>query len=115
MPSFKDYYKNIGEIPKLITFSFAALLAFYSSENLKEDGLYAKRLNGDEYVIHDDKEVLEFFAENTGKCDFVEKACQNVNLWGEDLSNYTDFTEKVAYWYEKIMTNIKNALEEVLE
>lgn len=115
LPSFKDYYKNIGEIPKLITFSFAALLAFYSSENLKEDGLYAKRLNGDEYVIHDDKEVLEFFAENTGKCDFVEKACQNVNLWGEDLSNYTDFTEKVAYWYEKIMTNIKNALEEVLE
>jgi tagaturonate reductase len=114
LPSFKDYYKNIGEIPKLITFSFAALLAFYSSENLKEDGLYAKRLNGDEYVIHDDRAVLEFFAENTGKCDFVEKACQNANFWGEDLSNYTDFAEKVAYWYERIMSNTKDALEEVL-
>ncbi len=114
LPSFKDYYKNKGKLPKLITFSFAALLAFYSSNNLKEDGLYAKRVNGDEYVIHDDKAVLEFFAKNTGKADFVESACKNTDFWGEDMSLYNNFTEEVTYWYERIMTDAKEAVKEVL-
>lgn len=114
LPSFKDYCKNKKELPRLITFSFAALLAFYSSNNMKEDGLYAKRANGDEYVIHDDQAVLEFFADNTGKTDFVEKVCKNAAFWGEDLSSYYDFTEHVAYWYEKIMVDVGAALKEVL-
>ena len=114
LPSFKDYCKNKKELPKLITFSFAALLAFYSSNNLKEDGLYSKRFNGDEYVIHDDKAVLEFFAENTGKKDFVELACKNTDFWGEDLTFYNNFTEEVTYWYERIINNTKDALKEVL-
>ena len=115
LPSFKDYYKNKGELPKLITFSFAALLAFYSSNDLREDGLYAKRANGDEYVIHDDKAVLEFFAENSGKTDFINKACANTNFWGEDLSAYNNFTAEVTYWYEKINKNTAKAVTEVLE
>ena len=113
LPSFKDYCKNNNELPKLITFSFAALLAFYSSNDLREDGLYAKRLN-DEYVIHDDKAVLEFFAENTGKSDFVELACKNADFWGEDMSLYNGFEREVSYWYEKITTNAKEAVVEVL-
>ena len=114
LPSFKDYCKNNGTLPKLITFSFAALLAFYSSNNLKEDGLYAKRANGDEYVIHDDKAVLEFFAKNTGKADIVETTCKNIDFWGEDLSLYNNFTEEITYWYERIMTDAKAAIKEVL-
>ncbi len=114
LPSFKDYIKNKGELPKLITFSFAALLAFYSSDNLKDDGLYAKRANGDEYVVRDDKAVLEFFASTVGKADFVEKACKNVDFWGEDMSLYNGFTKQVAYFYEKIMANAVDALKEVL-
>lgn len=114
LPSFKDYVKNNGKLPKLITFSFSALLAFYSSNNLKEDGLHAKRPNGDEYVIHDDKAVLEFFAKNSGKTDFVEKVCKNTDFWGEDLSKYEKFTDTVLYWYGKITTDIREALKEVL-
>ena len=114
LPSFNDYYKNNGALPRLITFSFAALLAFYSSDNLKEDGLYAKRAKGDEYVIHDDKAVLEFFASNTGKDGFIEKVCKNIDFWGEDLSLYNNFTDEVSYWYKKIGNDAKEALEEVL-
>lgn len=114
LPSFKDYYKNNDSLPKLITFSLSALFAFYSSNDLREDGLYAKRRNGDEYVIHDDKAVLEFFASNVGKDDFIEKALKNTNFWGEDLSEYTDFQKEVSYWYKKIMTDAKEALKEVL-
>lgn len=114
LPSFKDYYKNNGKLPKLITFSLAALLAFYSSNDLREDGLYAKRANGDEYIIHDDRDVLEFFANNTNKPDFIKKACENTDFWGEDLSLYNDFTAQVSYWYEKITTDAKSAVKEVL-
>ena len=49
----------------LLCLLLAALIAFYSSSNLKENVLYAKRKNGDEYAIHDDSAVLKFFAENT--------------------------------------------------
>lgn len=114
LPSFKDYCKNNGTLPKLITFSFASLLAFYTSKDLREDGLYAKRANGDEYVIHDDKAVLEFFANNVDDAEFVEKACKNADLWGEDLSLYNGFTKEVAYWYEEILKDAKSALKEVL-
>ncbi len=114
LPSFKDYCKNNGKLPKLITFSFAALLAFYSSNDLREDGLYAKRGNGDKYVIHDDKAVLEFFAENCGKADLVKKACQNLDFWGEDMSLYDGFVDAVSLWYSKLMTNAADAVKEVL-
>ena len=115
LPSFKDYLKNNGKLPKLITFSFAALLAFYSSNDLREDGLYAKRANGDEYVIHDDKAVLEFFAQNSEKPDFIEKICKNDDFWGEDLSKYEGFADAVSYWYGKLRKDTKSALIEVLK
>lgn len=115
LPSFKDYYKNHGALPKLMTFSFAALLAFYSSNDLREDGLYAKRANGDEYIVRDDRAVLSFFAQNAGKDDFIVKVCSNIDFWGEDLSLYDNFCEEVAYWYEKLLQDAKSAVTEVLE
>lgn len=114
LPSFKDYVKNNDKLPKLITFSFASLLAFYSSSDLRDDGLYAKRANGDEYIIHDDKTVLEFFADNIGKDTFIENACKNTAFWGEDLSEYKGFVNTVRFWYEKLMTSVGEALNEVL-
>ena len=114
LPSFKDYYKNEGKLPKLITFSFAALLAFYSSADLRDDGLYAKRPNGDEYVIHDDMAVLKFFAENCKKADFINKVCANTDFWGEDLTVYSGFADTVLYWYNAINNDINCALKEVL-
>ncbi|MBR7133523.1 MAG: tagaturonate reductase [Clostridia bacterium] len=114
LPSFKDYYKNNGGLPKLITFSFAALLAFYSSNDLRDDGLYAKRAGGDEYIIRDDRAVLEFFAENTDKKDFVEAVCKNTAFWGEDMTQYNGFADAVLYWYEKITVDTKEAIKEVL-
>ena len=115
LPSFKDYYKNNGKLPKLITFSFAALLAFYSSNDLRDDGLYAKRPDGDEYVIHDDKAVLEFFAENTSTPGFIEKVCKNTAFWGEDMTKYEGFAETVSAFYADIRNDIKSALSEVIK
>ena len=90
------------------------MLAFYSSNDLREDGLHAKRSNGNEYVVHDDKAVLEFFAETYGKHGFVKKVCQNAALWGEDFSFIDNFADEVLYWYERIVSNTAEALKEVL-
>ena len=117
LPSLKDSLKNKGELPKLLTFSFASLLAFYSSSDLREDGLYNKRSNGDEYVIHDDKAVLEFFAENSAKetSEFVKLVCAKEDFWGEDLNNIEGFAAKVT----ENLTALKNcpicAIKEIIK
>lgn len=117
LPSFKDYLNNNGKLPRLITFSFAALLAFYSANKLSEDGLCAVRPDGSEHVIHDDKNVLEFFAENSNKdaTEFVHATISNTAFWGEDLSKYDGFEEAVTNWLKKIKLNVGSAILEVLE
>ena len=110
----KDYYKNNGKLPRLITFSFAALAAFYSSNDLRNDGLYAKRASGEEYVIRDDSAVLKFFAQNSGSPCFIKQVCSNMDFWGEDLTRYSGFTDTVSYWYEKILHSTADALKEVI-
>ncbi len=114
LPSFKDCYNNNRALPKLITFSFAALLAFYSSNDLREDGLHAKRPDGTEYVVHDDRAVLEFVAENVGRENFVHDVCANQSFWGENLCRYENFEQTVADWYGKITADARAAIIEVL-
>lgn len=116
LPSFKDYVANEGELPRLITFSLAALLAFYSTDDLREGTLYAKRADGTTYEIHDDAHVLEFFAENSGKEaeEFVKAALSNEVFWGEDLTAYERMKETVTEWLTLIKANAKEALQKVL-
>ena len=116
LPSFKDYYVNKGELPRLITFSLAALFAFYSSEDLREGTLYAKRADGTAYEIHDDAHVLEFFAANSGKeaGEFVKAALSNEAFWGEDLTAYEGMEVTVTEWLTLIKADAKDALLKVL-
>ena len=117
MPSFKDHYNQKGELPRLITFSLSALFAFYSSEDLRDGGLYAKRADGTEYVIHDDAAVLKFFAENSGKecAEFVKAALSNQSFWGEDLTAYNGLEAAVTEWLTMLREDAATALHHVLE
>lgn len=116
LPSLKDYYANNGELPRLLTFSLAALFAFYSSDDLREGTLYAKRADGIEYAIHDDAQVLEFFAVNSGKeaGEFVKAALSNETFWGEDLTAYEGMGATVTEWLQLIKADAKEALKKVL-
>ena len=116
LPSFKDYVAKKGELPRLITFSLAALFAFYSSEDLREGALIAKRADGTVYEIHDDAHVLEFFATNSGKAagEFVKAVLSNVVFWGEDLTAYDGMEATVTEWLTLIKTDAKAALKKVL-
>ena len=117
LPSFKDNYKANGKIPKLLTFSFAGLLAFYRSSDLREDGLHAKRSDGTEYVVHDNGEVLKLFAENAGKTaeEYVKAIASNSGFWGEDLTKYRGFVNAAADYLSRIESDPRGAAEYITE
>ena len=106
MPSLKGYLEKTGTLPKCITASFAFYLAFYRGQELKEDGFHAIRGN-DEYIINDDRAVLEFF--NAHKQDdavsLTHAVCTNTDFWGEDLSKLPGFEESVAQTLQAIEEN----------
>lgn len=116
LSSFKDNFNANGKIPTMITFSFAALISFYRSSDLREDGLYNKRADGTEYVVHDDAQVLQFFAANSGKADsdFVNAVASNVDFWGEDLTKYPEFSDKVTEYVKAIKEDTAKAIKSVL-
>lgn len=97
LPSFKAYYEREGAIPPLMTFSFAALLAFYRSQSLQGDQLTAYR-SGQPYQIRDEAAVVQFFARHAGEADaaYAQAIAANSSFWGEDLSAYPQFVEQVA-------------------
>lgn len=116
LPTFRDHFDACGQIPKLITFSFAALLAFYRSNDLQQDGLHASRMDGTEYVIHDDTAVLAFFAENSKKAHeaYVQAVASNTAFWGEDMTEYSEFTQTVTKWLKALENDPIQAVKEVL-
>ncbi len=118
LPTFKDSVCQTGKLPKFITFSFAALMAFYSSSDLQGEALIGKR--GEEnYKIMDDKEVLEFFANNFTTTDvegLVNKFISYEGFWGENLASFEGFTNQVSSYLENIYTKgMRSALESLIK
>lgn len=115
--SFHDHYEKHGSIPKYLTFSFAALMAFYMSDNYVDGVLTGKR-GEDEYKIMDDADVLEFFGTNVNKVDtaaLVKAFTSNTKFWGKDLGEYTHFNETVIAHLEKIAAvGMRKTLEDLI-
>ena len=86
LPSFKDYYEKYGKIPANLTIGFSYLMAIYSSV-YKEDGKYLVDLPTRTVEIKDDIPYLEYFANRNS----IEEFMKDVNVWGEDLTQYKDF------------------------
>ncbi len=97
MPSFLDYIKNKGKLPAHLTFSIAALMAFYTGTEIRDKALIGHR-NGEEYNILDDIPVLEFFAANSSKepAEFTKAVLSNTDFWGQDLSKIDGLTECIT-------------------
>ena len=87
MPSFLGYIENEGKLPAHLTFSLAALMAFYTGTEIRDKALIGHR-DGAEYNILDDAAVLEFFAANSSKdtAEFAHATLSNVDFWGQDIS-----------------------------
>jgi len=116
LPTFKDNYAKTQTPPKLLTFSFAALMAFYTSDILRDGVLIGSR-DREEYEIKDDQKVLEFFAANSkskSTRDFVTALASNTGFWGEDLTKYNKFVDMVSGYLDDIKKNGMTATVEAL-
>ena len=73
LPTFKDSLAATGKLPKWLTYSFAAFLAFYRTTQAGEHCLIGSR-PGNTYEIHDDEDKLAFVKEQAGKttADYVK-------------------------------------------
>ncbi len=103
LPSFLGFIENTGELPKHLTFSIAALMAFYTGQEMRGKALIGKR-DGEEYKILDDESVLKFFAENSHKesAEFVRLYIGNKDFFGQDLTKIKGLTEAVSGYLEEI-------------
>lgn len=95
MPSFLEYIEKFGKLPRCLTMSFAAYLAFFSNDvqELTDAGLVCRRPKGNTYTCVDDRWVLEFYWEH--RADdipaLVHAVMTNEQMWGQDLTAIDGF------------------------
>ncbi|MBF0579978.1 tagaturonate reductase [Erysipelotrichaceae bacterium RD49] len=98
MPSLLGYVEKFGKLPKALTTSLASYIAFYRGQELTPDGLKAVNpVTKEEYLIKDDPEVLEFYAENSGLSnkELVNKVLSNKSFWDRDLTEVDGLEDAV--------------------
>ena len=114
MPSFLGYIKETGSLPKNLTFSLAALMAFYKcGEELRDGALIGKR-DGEEYKIMDDAAVLEFFLKNRAKSnmELAKAFMSSEEFFGQDLTQELDACAVVAGYLDAIdQSGMRRAME----
>lgn len=116
MPSLLGYIEKKGTLPKHLTFSLAALMAFYTGTEIRDGALIGHR-DGEEYKIMDDADVLAFFAENSTKpaAEVVPAFLGNEKFFGEDLNAQPGLTDAVTAALESIRKDgMKAALAAVV-
>ena len=117
LPTIKEYVKRKGELPKILTVSMAAFIAFYCGHK-KEDGSFAGvRAAGNEYPIADDQFVIDFFAGMEGKssAEIAHAVLTNPDFWGSDLTaELPGFEASVAASLEALRKDARAAIAEVV-
>ena len=106
MPSFLGYIEKEGKLPAKLTFSLAALMAFYTGSEIRDKALIGHR--GDqEYNIMDDQAVLEFFRDNSGKrsAEFAECFLGREDFFGQNLNEIKGLTTAVTTYLNDIKEN----------
>lgn len=98
LPSIHAYVEQFGSLPKALSFSLAALLAFYRAGAREKDGAY---------TVADDAPVLEAFEATRGEVPAVAvpKLLANAALWGEDLCAVDGLCARVT----KVLETIEQA------
>lgn len=106
MPSFLGYIEKYGTLPKRLTFSLAALMAFYQGDEIRDGALIGNR-NGEEYRIMDDAAVMEFFRDNCRKetSEFVKAFLARSDFFGQDLNEIEGLTKTLVAHLNDIKEN----------
>lgn len=115
LPTFKDSLEATGKLPKWLTYSLAALLAFYRSTEAGKGCLIGTR-GMNTYEIHDDADKLEVFRMNAGKptSAYVQAIMSREDFWGEDLTRINGFAEAVSKHIDRMAEiGVKAHIEEL--
>ncbi len=90
MPSFLAYIDEQKKLPKCLTMSLAAYIAFYSNDIQERtaDGLICKRPAGNTYKIQDDAWALDFYYahKDDTAAQLVHAVLTNTQMWDQDLT-----------------------------
>ena len=97
LPTVIDYYKQKGQLPLILTFSFAAFLYFYHMGTELKDGVLIAQRNGEEFHIKDDKWVLEEFYKlrEADLHTLAESIIDNEKMWDGLLKKLPGFKDMV--------------------
>lgn len=104
MPSLTEYVKRVGRLPKCITFSFAAYIAFYHTAKEKGGNCLIGRRGEGIYEIKDDQWTLDFYYDHRDD-DAKAIAHAVVNherMWDGKLAALDGFEDAVAAALERI-------------
>ena len=121
MPSLLEYIVRKGELPRLLSFSLAALTLFYKGEKGAERTLKASRaVDGKEYEVNDSPEVLDFFASLwSGKtiasaadgASLMKEVLSKTDFWGQDLSEKEGLAELTGdFLYQLSSGSVKDVI-----
>lgn len=103
LPSMLEFHQNTSIAPRMLSFSLAALIAFY-----------AKTGSNREYTVSDSNEVIAFFR-NYSSSDIVTEVMSNIAFWGQDLTEFDEIYQLVCQYYRLIEENgIAKAIREVI-
>jgi tagaturonate reductase len=109
LPSLLEYRAANRRLPSALTFSLAALLAFYRGTEIRDGALMGRR-EGGPYTVKDDAPVLEAFTNQWRRYEHHRDAlalCRTIlartDFWGEDLSALPDLTEAVSAQLSRIV------------
>ncbi len=112
-PSLIGYYKKYNVLPKKLTFSLAALIAYFKGE-----------VNGDSYPVQEDEWIVDFYKEAWAACDgqpvsiqmLVEKVLSLDKIWKQNLNEIPNLTTTVSHYLFLIeQVGMKTALRTVLD
>ena len=115
LPTLKDSVAQTGKLPKWLTYSFAALLAFYRS-GTAGDGCLVGQRQGNSYEIKDDADKLEFIRLHAQLAtpEYVQAVMRCEAFWGEDLTRILGFAEAVVRHLDRMAEiGVKEHIEEL--
>ena len=85
-----DFVKINNQLPKILVFSLAALIAFYMHSGSHRD-----------YEVRDSESVLSFFNAQTNE-NAVLNTLKNTEFWGRDLTEIDNLQNLVEKYYNEI-------------
>ncbi len=94
MPSLTEYVKRVGKLPKRLSFSLAAFIAFY----------HKGERDGAAYPVRDDPWVLEFFADHKAddNAALAKAVVNDERLWDGELAKIEGLEAAVAAALDRI-------------